>query len=179
MAAALALAFIVVPIVELYLFVQVASAIGFGWALVWIIGVSIAGAYLVKREGLAALRRANHKARNGEIPADELISGVLILFGGALMLTPGFLTDVLGLLLLLPPTRFVLATPLRASFAAGTIGRITVVGNQFGSRFAPGDRARGEVWDVESWEDGPRHDGSSNDDGHPGGGGPDDPPRLP
>lgn len=143
------IAFLVVPIVELYLFVQVSNAIGFGAALLWIVLVSVVGAWLVKREGLSALRRANAKAMAGEIPTDELITGMLILFGGALMLTPGFLTDALGLFLIFPPTRALVRSRVRHRFvAAGPI----VIGGRFGST---GPRRSGDVVDVDSWEDPP------------------------
>lgn len=152
------IAFLVVPIIELYLFVEVSAAIGFGYALLWIVGVSVIGAWLVKREGLSALRRANHKVSGGELPTDELITGILILFAGALMLTPGFLTDAFGLLLLFPPTRALVRNRLRSRFTAGPI----LIGGRFGgptsdSGFGFGGRrgGRDDVWDVDSWEDPP------------------------
>lgn len=153
------IAFLVVPIIELYLFVEVSAAIGFGAALAWIVGVSVVGAWLVKREGLSALRRANQKVATGEMPTDELIAGILILFAGALMLTPGFLTDAVGLLLLFPPTRAVVRNRLRSRFATGPF----VIGGRFGgasfgnSGFGAGPSAgsRSDVWDVDSWEEPP------------------------
>lgn len=155
------IAFLVVPIIELYLFVQVSAAIGFWAALAWIVLVSVVGAWLVKREGLQALRRANTKAARGEIPTDELITGMLILFAGALMLTPGFLTDMVGLLLLFPPTRALVRSRVRARFSQGpvVIGRFG--GTSFGSTgfddgpFGPRGRGGDDVWDADSWEDPP------------------------
>lgn len=146
----LMIAFLVVPIIELFLFAQVASSIGFGAALLWIVLVSIAGAWLVKREGLSALRRANAKVETGELPTDELITGILILFAGALMLTPGFLTDGIGLLLLFPPSRALVRNRLRGRFATGPI----LIGGRFGSSAGP-RRPGGDVWDAESWEEPP------------------------
>ncbi len=67
--------------------------------------VTVVGAWLVKREGLGVLRRAEARLREGGVPGRELVDGVLILFAGALLLTPGFLTDIVGILLLLPPVR--------------------------------------------------------------------------
>lgn len=156
------LAFLVVPILELYVFVQAADAIGFGATLFWIVAVSIIGAWLVRREGMGALRRANEKVTRGQMPTDELVNGILILFAGALMLTPGFLTDAVGLLLVFPPTRALLRGSVRRRFAAGPIvvGRSGSFG--FGTTFPPGGTAApgnrthsGEVWDAESWEDPP------------------------
>lgn len=145
----LLLAFLVVPIVELYLFVEVSASIGFGAALFWIVAVSVIGAWLVKREGMGALRRANAKVSAGELPTDELINGILIVFAGALMLTPGFLTDATGLLLLFPPTRAMVRRPLRSRFASGPI----IVGTRFSGGFPPSPG--GDVMDADSWEDPP------------------------
>ena len=155
----LLLAFLVVPIVELYIFVQVAGAIGFAYTLFWIVAVSIIGAWLVKREGMGALRRANEKVARGEMPTDELVNGILILFAGALMLTPGFLTDAMGLLLVFPPSRALLRGTVRRRFAAGPI----IIGRP-GAGFGAGPRrpptsGSHQVWDVESWEDPPEDPG--------------------
>lgn len=105
MVALLALLFLVVPFVELYVLIQVGRAIGPLETIAVLVLVSVVGAWLVKREGLGVLRRAQARVRAGAVPGTELVDGVLILFAGALLLTPGFLTDVLAVLLLLPPVR--------------------------------------------------------------------------
>ena len=97
--------FLVVPFVELFVIIQVGQAIGALPTIAVLVLISVVGAWLVKREGLGVLRRAQARMRSGEVPGSELTDGVLILFAGALLLTPGFLTDVLGILLLLPPVR--------------------------------------------------------------------------
>lgn len=97
-----------VPIAELYVIVQVAQGVGVLETLALLLGVSIAGAWLLKHEGLAAWRRLQETIARGEIPSREITDGALILFGGALLLTPGFLTDVVGLALLIPPARVLL-----------------------------------------------------------------------
>ena len=94
-----------VPIAELYVIVQVAQEIGVLQTLGLLIAVSISGAWLLKREGLATWRRLQETIGRGDIPSKEVTDGALILFGGALLLTPGFLTDVVGLVLLVPPSR--------------------------------------------------------------------------
>ncbi len=103
--AVLVLLFLVVPFVELFVIIKVGQAIGAGWTVGILVLISIVGAWLVKREGLGVLRRARARMRNGEVPGKEITDGVFILFAGALLLTPGFLTDVMGILLLLPPVR--------------------------------------------------------------------------
>jgi UPF0716 protein FxsA len=106
--AILALLFLVVPLVELFVIIQVGQAIGALNTIGILIVDSIVGGWLMKREGLAALRRFQAKVANAQLPENELIDGFLILFGGALMLTPGFLSDILGIVLLLPPVRAVI-----------------------------------------------------------------------
>lgn len=105
MFALLALLFLAVPFVELFLIIQVGQAIGAPWTIGILVLISVVGAWLVKREGVGVLRRARARMRSGEVPGTELTDGVFIIFAGALLLTPGFLTDMLGILLLLPPVR--------------------------------------------------------------------------
>jgi UPF0716 protein FxsA len=104
----LLLVFLVVPFVELYVIIQVAHVIGALDTIALLIIVSAAGAWLVKREGLGVWRRAQRQIACGGVPGNELVDGVLVLFAGALLLTPGFVSDVIGILLLLPPVRFAL-----------------------------------------------------------------------
>ena len=101
----LVLLFIVVPIVEIAVAVKVAGVIG-GWNTIGLlVATSIIGAYLVRHEGFVVLRRVQEQLNRGNMPGRELIDGALVLTGGVLMVVPGFVTDVVGLLLLFPPTR--------------------------------------------------------------------------
>jgi UPF0716 protein FxsA len=106
--AVLALLFLVVPFVELYVLIQVGHAIGAPETILLLIAVSVVGAWLVKREGLATLARVRRRVDAGEVPGRELVDGLLILLAGVLLITPGFLSDVAGILLLLPPVRAVI-----------------------------------------------------------------------
>ncbi|MGH9154168.1 MAG: FxsA family protein [Acidimicrobiales bacterium] len=110
MAPVLFLLFLVVPFLELYVILQVGQAIGALNTIAVLIAVSVVGAWLVKREGLGVLRRARERVDRGAVPGRELVDGVLILFAGALLLTPGFLTDLVAVLLLLPPVRAAVRT---------------------------------------------------------------------
>jgi UPF0716 protein FxsA len=101
----LAIAFIVVPLAELAVLIAVGDVIGVLPTLVLLLVVSVAGAWLAKREGLAAWRRFQLALAEARVPTVEVADGAMILLAGALLLTPGFLTDVVGILLLLPPTR--------------------------------------------------------------------------
>src|SRR4051794_22472973 len=103
----LILLFIIVPIVEIYVIIQVGQAIGPWWTIALLIADSILGAMLMRAQGRSAWRRFNEALAAGRIPAREVFDGVLVIFGGALLLTPGFTTDIVGLFFLLPPTRAV------------------------------------------------------------------------
>ena len=109
----LTLLFILVPIAEIYVILQVGHAIGALNTVALLVVVSFFGAWLMKREGLGTLRRAQRQIDAGVVPGTELVDGALIILGGALMLTPGFLTDIVGILLLLPPVRAALRTFVR------------------------------------------------------------------
>ena len=105
MPALLFVAFVVVPLVELYFIIQVGQVIGAWWTIAILIAVSVAGAWLVKREGRAAWQRFRGALGTARVPAVEVIDGALVLIGGTLLLTPGFLSDIAGLVLVVPPTR--------------------------------------------------------------------------
>jgi len=98
-------AFVVVPLVEIYLLIQVGQVIGPWWTIGLLVADSLVGGYLVRREGGRAWRALQTALRAGSMPARELADGALILVGGTLLLTPGFATDVLGFFLLVPLTR--------------------------------------------------------------------------
>jgi UPF0716 protein FxsA len=135
-------AFLVVPIVELWVLIQVGQAIGVGWTLLLLVADSILGTWLIRREGAKAYATLRSALREGRMPHRELADGALIVLAGALMLSPGFVTDVFGVLLLLPFTR-----PLgRRVLTALVARRVTVVTH---NRPGPGDDSvvRGEVVD--------------------------------
>jgi UPF0716 protein FxsA len=97
--------FVLVPIVEIAVIIQVGQAIGVIETLLLMVAVSVVGAWLVKREGIGVWRRAQRQLDTGVVPGRELVDGMLIMLAGALLLTPGFVSDCLGVLLLLPPVR--------------------------------------------------------------------------
>jgi len=97
--------FVVLPLAELYVIIQIGQAIGIIPTLLLLLADSIAGTMLMKSQGRAAWRRFNEANAEGRIPAREVADGALIILGGAFLLTPGFLTDIIGFLLLIPPTR--------------------------------------------------------------------------
>jgi UPF0716 protein FxsA len=118
----LLLAFVVVPIVEIYVIIQVGQVIGAWWTIALLIADSFFGTWLIKREGGRAWRALRVALDSGRMPAKELADGALILIGGTLMLAPGFVTDAFGILLILPVTR-----PLFRRFLTGVVARRLVV----------------------------------------------------
>ena len=97
--------FVAVPLVELYLLLLVGRVIGALWTVLIVVLTGILGGFLARREGLAVLRRVGEKLDAGELPGGELLDGAIILVSGALLITPGMVTDLLGVLGLLPITR--------------------------------------------------------------------------
>ena len=97
--------FVVVPLAELYVILRVGDAIGLVPTLLILVADSLLGSWLLRSQGRAVWRRFNENLRVGRVPHREIVDGVLIIFGGAFLITPGFLTDIVGVLLLLPPTR--------------------------------------------------------------------------
>ena len=105
MALLLVILFIVLPIAELYVIIQVGGAIGVLPTLGLLILDSILGAWLWGSQGRQAWERFNRALAEGRVPAREVFDGAMVILGGALLITPGFITDVFGLILLIPPTR--------------------------------------------------------------------------
>jgi UPF0716 protein FxsA len=100
--------FILVPLAELYVILKVGDAIGVGWTILLLAADSVIGSLLLRSQGRAVWRRFNEALQQGRMPHREVQDGVLVIFGGAFLITPGFITDVVGLLLLVPPTRAVI-----------------------------------------------------------------------
>jgi UPF0716 protein FxsA len=98
-------AFVVVPIVEIYVIIQVGQAIGAWWTILLLIADSVFGSWLIAHEGRRAWQALSVALSSGRMPSRELADGALILVGGTLMLSPGFVTDALGIVLILPFTR--------------------------------------------------------------------------
>lgn len=101
----LLLLFTVVPVVELYLLITIGQHLGAGPTIGVVLGTGLLGAWLAKREGARVMRQWQESMSRGEIPKEGVVSSVLVLVGGVLLVTPGVVTDVTGLLLLVPWTR--------------------------------------------------------------------------
>lgn len=124
MPALLVVALVVVPLVEIYLLVQVGQVIGPLPTILLLLAMSLLGAYLLRREGSRTWRAFRAAMGSGRVPAREVADGALVIFGGALLLTPGFATDLLGLACVLPVTR----GPLRKVLTRVVTARLGVAG---------------------------------------------------
>ena len=153
MPALLFLAFLLMPLLELWVIIQVGEAIGAWWTVLVLLADSVAGAVIVRREGRRAWTAFRDALQAGRWPADEVAQGALVLVGGALLLTPGFVTDVMGLAFVLPPTRALLARLIRSRFRQGAIRMVTFGGpDPRGAgprRQPPPPDDRGDTLDVE------------------------------
>ncbi|MCP4076005.1 MAG: FxsA family protein [Gammaproteobacteria bacterium] len=100
-----ALIFLIVPVVEIYILIQVGEVIGALWTIFFVVLTAVIGVQLLKSQGLSTLTRAQQKMNSGEMPAKELMEGFALVIAGAFLLTPGFFTDTVGFFLLFPLTR--------------------------------------------------------------------------
>ena len=153
----LVLLLVIVPIIELAIIIQIGSMIGVWWTIALLVADSLLGAWLLMREGSRSWLRFRAAIGDGKVPAKETADGGLVISGGALLLTPGFLTDIVGLLFLFQPTRDVIrriALTKVVSYAATRVGGPagwTLRGAFFGSRAAKYARAKrpSRDYDVE------------------------------
>jgi len=128
----LVLLFIVVPLAELYVIIQVGGAIGLVPTLVLLLADAVLGSMLLRHQGRAAWIQFNRALAENRLPHKEVFDGILVILGGALLLTPGFITDIFGLILLIPPTRAIVrgitSRIFRRRMAMGltmwTVGRV-------------------------------------------------------
>jgi len=106
--AILTLIFIVVPVLEIYLLIQVGGIIGAPWTIFLVLFTAILGGAMLRSQGMSALARAQASMQQGALPAREMVDGLFLLVGGALLLTPGFFTDAIGFACLMPPLRYLM-----------------------------------------------------------------------
>ena len=135
-------ALLVVPIIEIYVLIQVGQVIGPLWTVLVLIADSLLGSWLLKREGVRAWRALQLALTEGRMPTRELADAGLIVFGGTLLITPGFVTDVFGLFAILPFTR-----PFARRLLTAFVSRRVVVVRNERRPGPPDDVVRGEVVD--------------------------------
>ena len=152
----LLLVFIVVPLVELYVIIQVGQAIGVLWTIALLLADSVLGTLLMRSQCRQAWRRFNAAIAHGRVPGREVLDGALVITGGAFLLTPGFVTDLAGVALLLPPSRAVVRRMLvrvfagRMRMAVAAPGSATGAATGFGRTAGAGAGAKGRSDTVDS-----------------------------
>ena len=112
--------FLLVPIIEIYLLIQVGQVIGAGWTILLVVLTAVIGVWLLKLQGLSTLTRAQQKLQANELPAREILEGMGLVVAGALLLTPGFFTDAVGFFLLFPPARIWLVSGIASRMVVST-----------------------------------------------------------
>ncbi len=147
--------FIAVPIVEMVVLIQVGQQIGALWTIALVLLTAFIGINLLRHQGLATLNRANWRMQSGQIPAQEMLEGILLAVGGALLLTPGFVTDSIGFLLLLPFTRQFFASRLMGRFKMFSKANLGATGG-----FGPGFNKDESI--IEGEFDAPQNSHKSN-----------------
>lgn len=135
--------FALVAIAEMATFFWVESWIGLGWALLLALATAFIGSVLVRRAGISVLARLRQKVNRAELPGRELSDGAAILVSGAFLISPGFITDTLGFLLLLPPVRDLIYRIVSKRF----MSKVTVVTSGF--QGPPRETIEGEVIDID------------------------------
>jgi UPF0716 protein FxsA len=133
-----------VPVVEVFVFIEVGHAIGWLLAVVLLLGTSVLGARLLRIQGRSAIERVSLAVSERRVPARAAVDGALGFLGGVLLAVPGFVTDVLGALLMFPPTRTLTRRWMSRHYAGRTMSFVATAG-----RFASGDRGARPA-DVES-----------------------------
>lgn len=129
-------AFVVVPLVELALLIQLGSVIGVLPTIAIVVVTALVGTALLRQQGLATIRNAQARAQRGEAPIEELMHGLMIAVGGVMLLTPGLITDAMGLALLLPPVRHFIGRGVWGYLARH--GQVHVYSGAAGSTPPPG-----------------------------------------
>jgi UPF0716 protein FxsA len=142
----IAFIFLIVPVVEIYLLIQVGQVIGALWTVFLVVLTAVVGVWLLRIQGMSTLMRAQEKMQGGQMPAEEMLEGIGLIMAGAFLLTPGFFTDSFGFLLLLPPTRRWLVGKLIAQMmrSGRFVGQVGIRGNPFDSQ----SRTKGSDSDV-------------------------------
>ena len=119
------LLFTIIPIIELTLLVKIGMEIGIYYTVLLVLGTAFIGAYMAKMEGLGVIVRFQRNMMEGIFPAEEMIDGAMLLVAGALLITPGILTDIIGFLLVIPSTRAVIKVWLKR-YLKGKFDRMTI-----------------------------------------------------
>jgi len=129
----LLIAFFMIPLIEIFALINVGQVIGAWWTIAAVVGTAVLGAFLIRAQGISTLSRAQSQMAEGKLPAVEMFEGLFLFIAGALLMTPGFVTDAIGFICLIPPFRRML---IRAGIQRGmikTMGGVAGAGGYAGS----------------------------------------------
>ena len=143
----LLLLFIVIPIVEIWVLINVGSTIGAGYTLLLVSLTALIGITLLKKQGFATLWRGRDKLQAGRVPAQEMLEAIILAVSGALLLTPGFVTDAIGFTGLVPVLRHALVNKILYRVNISTCSQ-----TQYGRASGASYSASGDIIDGESWD---------------------------
>ena len=135
--------FITIPLVEIAILIKIGSIIGAGYTIALVIGTAFLGVSLLRIQGISTLAKVQANINRGQLPATELIEGLILLISGVLLLTPGFFTDMVGFLMLVPALRQRLAETFFVNFMKNRI-------NIRQTQTRAGNIIEGEHWDSDS-----------------------------
>ena len=142
------LLFIAVPLIEIALFIQLGSLLGLGWTLLIVVLTALIGTWLVRQQGLAVLGKVQNSLNELNDPTEPLAHGAMILFSGALLLTPGFFTDTVGFLLLVPKVREAMFRWIRSRVVVHSTTTMSGAGYQTRPRPGAGDVIDGDYTEI-------------------------------
>ncbi len=134
--------FLVIPLIEITILIEIGKVVGAVYTFALVIGTAALGAALLRNQGLSTLAKVQNNMNQGNLPATELIEGLMLLIAGALLLTPGFFTDVFGFLVLIPALRHRIAQTFLASF----------IQSQINVRQTYTEQNNGNIIEGEHWE---------------------------
>jgi len=160
--------FIAVPLIEMLLLFEVADYIGGLWTIFLVVLTAVIGVQVLKRQGFSTLLRANQRLNSGQLPAQEVVEGFFLAFAGALLLTPGFITDTLGFLCLTSPLRRILASKLIESGLLMSARSGSATGFYWSSSSTFDKEEKSSTIEGEYFEESDVIDDSNKDDDRPG-----------
>ena len=134
--------FLIIPLIEITILIEIGKVVGAAYTIALVIGTAALGAALLRNQGVATLAKVQNNMNQGNLPATELIEGLMLLIAGALLLTPGFFTDVFGFLVLIPALRHRVAQTFLASF----------IQSQINIRQRHAEQSGGNIIEGEHWE---------------------------
>lgn len=142
--------FLTIPLIEIAILIEIGKIVGAAYTIILVIGTAALGAALLRAQGISTLAKVQNNMNQGNLPATELIEGLMLLIAGALLLTPGFFTDIFGFLVLIPALRHRVAQTFLASFIQSQINVRQSHTERRQGNIIEGEYIEGEHWESDS-----------------------------